>query len=117
MTLCKHCHLEIRQIVDPWGHTSYRGRPYEWYHVAATENNDGQPVYDCPDGSGERAERAVPRCQARIAVKMPYDSIPDVAVLQCEGPEDHDDDKHEFEHIPGGTYGKVFYRHGKAATA
>jgi len=45
---CGTCGAEIRPIVDPWGCDEYRGIKYGYYHVIATENNDGKYVIDCP---------------------------------------------------------------------
>ena len=70
MTLCKHCHLEIKQIVDPWGYTSHQGHEYPWYHVSASDNDsDGHYITDCPDDSGEEAELEIlcDKCEKRPA--------------------------------------------------
>lgn len=73
--MCKHCNLEIKQITDPWGHTSHTNAAgkrfeYEWYHVAATDNDsDGRYITACPDDSGEEAEPLVlcEKCEKRPA--------------------------------------------------
>jgi hypothetical protein len=69
MTLCKNCHLEIKQITDPWGDTSHAGIEYPWYHVEATDNADGQYIEECPDDSGEVAEPEIlcDKCEERPA--------------------------------------------------
>jgi hypothetical protein len=75
MTNCKHCHLEIKQIRDPWDRTSYTntaGKRFEygWYHVAATDNDcDGHYIYACPDDNGEDAEPEIlcDKCEERPA--------------------------------------------------
>ena len=75
MEKCKHCHLEIKQIVDPWGYTSHTnaaGKRFEygWYHVAATDNYcDGEYITYCGDEYGEDAEPEVlcDKCEERPA--------------------------------------------------
>lgn len=53
---CVHCKLEIKPILDPWGHDNWRGQKYGWYHVAATDNHsEGKYATTCPDDSGEEA--------------------------------------------------------------
>ena len=70
MTLCKHCGLEIAQIVDPWGHTSHKGVEHGWYHVKATDDAEGHYVENCPDEDydGEVAEpgNICDKCEERL---------------------------------------------------
>jgi hypothetical protein len=57
--LCRNCGLPIEPIVDPWGYSSYRGKPYGWYHptIERETNIDGADVrihaYFCADDLGE----------------------------------------------------------------
>lgn len=66
-------------------------------------NGCGEKLDACTCTGNEkwRNEQGVERCQAYILVKMPYDSYPDVAHVQCGLDEDHDDE-HSFEYIEGG---------------
>ncbi|HLJ88808.1 MAG TPA: hypothetical protein VKZ53_18460 [Candidatus Angelobacter sp.] len=53
VSTCRHCGLEIEQLVDSCGYTRLKGRPYGWHHVAATENADGQYALECADRENE----------------------------------------------------------------
>lgn len=39
--ICKHCHLAIAPILDPWG------GQHGFHHVAATDNSDGKYATSC----------------------------------------------------------------------
>ena len=57
-TNCIRCGAVIKMLVDPCMY-----QEHGWYHVRATDNNDGQYVFECPGGQGQTAEPWTPISQ------------------------------------------------------